>query len=184
MRLLPLMILLASAAASMGAPAADWNMQPGSTLGFSSRFQGEAFAGRFARFTPQIRFDPAHLADSRFDVAIDLASADTSNQERDEMLRGSDFFNVGKHAQARFFAAKFRALGGNRYAADGALSLNGISKPVTLSFSWTPGAKPLLVGEARLKRLDFAVGRGEWTDTDVLPDNVTVKTRLVLAPRK
>ena len=184
MRLLPLMILLAGTGASVAAHAADWRMQPGSMLGFSSQFQGEAFAGRFARFSPQIRFDPTHLADSRFDVAIDLASANTSNEERDGMLRGSDFFNVGKHAQARFVAVKFRALGGNRYAAEGTLSLNGISKPVILSFSWTPGAKAVLAGEARLKRLDFGVGRGEWTDTDLLPNNVTVKTRLVLAPRK
>jgi polyisoprenoid-binding protein YceI len=184
MRLLPLMFLLASTGASLAAHAADWSIQPGSTLGFSSRFQGEAFAGRFARFTPQIRFDPAHLSDGRFDVAIDLASANTSNEERDDMLRGADFFNVGKHAQARFVAVKFRALGGNRYAADGALSLNGMSRPVTLAFTWTPGARPVLAGDAHLKRLDFGIGRGEWTDTEVLPNEVAVNTRLVLAPRK
>ena len=34
---------------------------------------------------------------------------------------------------------KFRSLGGNQYAADGTLSLRGVSKPVTLTFTWTPG---------------------------------------------
>jgi polyisoprenoid-binding protein YceI len=162
--------------------AADWTTLPGSTLGFSSTFQGEAFEGKFSKFTPQIRFDPGHLADSRFDVRISLGSADTRNQERDDMLRGADFFDAKKLPEARFVANKFRALGGNRYVADGVLSLHGVSKPVALNFSWTPGAKPVLAGEASLKRLDFAVGGGDWTDTDLLPNEVKVKTRLLLAP--
>ena len=51
-----------------------------------------------------------------------------------------------------------------------------------LSFTWTATAKPVLIGEARLKRLDFGIGSGEWADTDLLPNEVLVKTRLLLAP--
>jgi polyisoprenoid-binding protein YceI len=177
---LPLLLL-----ASLSVHAADYVALPGSTLGFSGIYQGEGFDGRFARFTPQIRFDPAKLATSRFDVRIDLASANTNNEERDDVLLGSEFFDTPKHPQARFVATRFRALGGNRYAADGTLSLHGTSKPVTLSFTWTPGAKPLLVGETRLKRLDFGVGTGDWEDTELIPNEVRVRTRLLLgtAPR-
>jgi polyisoprenoid-binding protein YceI len=170
-------LLLANAAV-----AADWTMQSGSTLGFSASYQGETFQGRFGKFTPQIRFDPAKLSDSRFDVRIALTSASTSNDERDEMLKGEDFFNSGKLPEARYVAEKFRSLGGNRYAADGTLSLRGVSKPVTLTFTWTPGAKPVLAGEALLKRLDFGVGGGDWTDTGLIPNEVKVTTHLVLAP--
>lgn len=162
--------------------AADWTMQAGSRLGFVASYQGESFEGRFGKFTSQIRFDPARLAESRFDVRIALASASTSNEERDELLQGGDFFDTGKWAEARFVASKFRALGANRYAADGTLSLRGVSKPVVLTFTWTPGAKPVLAGEATLKRLDFGVGAGEWTSTDDIANAVKVKTRLVLAP--
>lgn len=173
------LLLLASNAAF----AADWVVQPGSTLGFSSSQQGEAFDGQFGKFTPQIRFDPNKLAESRFDVAIQLASANTRNAERDELLLGAEFFNAMKMPQARFVASKFRALGGNRYAADGALTLRGLSKPVTLTFTWTPGAKTVLAGEAVLKRLDFKVGEGDWADTSVLPNEVKVKTRLLLVAK-
>jgi polyisoprenoid-binding protein YceI len=179
MRLSGLLISLLASSASL---AADWRTLPGSTLGFSASAQGESFDGRFTRFTPRIRFDPAKLADSRFDVAIDVASADTRNQERDEMLRSAEFFGAKKTPQARFLAQRFRALGGNRYAADGVLSLHGISKPVLLTFTWSGGAQPVLAGEARLKRLDFGVGSGDWADTEELPNEVKVKTRLLLAP--
>ena len=174
---LPILLLLLCCTT---AGAADWKTLPGSTLGFSASFQGEAFAGRFGKFTPRIVFDPAQLAQSRFDVSIDLASANTSNQERDDTLRGPEFFNAKKQPQAHFLATKFRAAGGNRYIADGVLTLNGVSKPVPLSFTWTGGAKPELTGEATLKRLDFSVGTGDWTDTDLLPNEVKVKTHLLL----
>ena len=163
------------------AQSADYVALPESTLGFSASFQGESFDGKFSKFTPQIRFDPTKLATSRFDVRIQLASANTRNDERDQMLRSSDFFDVAAKPEARFIATRFRALGGNRYAADGTLTLHGISQPVLLSFTWTPGAKAMLSGEATLKRLDFGVGTGDWADTELLPNEVKVRTRLALA---
>jgi len=163
------------------AAAASYRVLPGSTLGFASSFEGEAVEGSFAKFTPRIDFDPKQLATSRFDVSIELASADTRNDERDDALRGNGFFNSRKTPQARYLATRFRALGGNRYVAEGTLTLNGISKPVPLEFTWTPGAQTVLAGSASLKRLDFGVGTGEWDDTEALPNEVRVKTRLLLA---
>lgn len=174
---LPILLLAGNVAA-----AADYTTLPGSTLGFIGSFQGEAFEGRFGKFSPQIRFDPAHLEQSRFDVRIDLSTANTSNDERDDMLRTAEFFDSRKQPEARYVATRFRALGGNRFVADGVLTLHAISKPVPLSFTWTAGAKPVLDGQASLKRLDFAVGSGDWTDTELLPNDVKVKTRLLLAP--
>jgi polyisoprenoid-binding protein YceI len=175
----PLLLLLSLADS---AAAADWAMQPGSTLGFTASYQGESFEGRFGKFAPQIRFDPAKLADSRFDVRIALTSVDTRNSERDDLLKSGEFFDSRNLPEARYTAGKFRALGGNRYAADGSLSLRGVSKQVTLTFTWTPGARPVLSGEATLKRLDYGVGTGDWEDLELLPNEVKVKTRLVLAP--
>ena len=178
-------LLMLGAVVAGSADGAEYVALPESTLGFSASFQGEAFDGKFARFTPQIRFDPGKLATSRFDVRIQLASANTRNDERDEMLRSSEFFDVAAKPEARFVATRFRALGGNRYAADGTLTLLGVSRPVVLSFTWTAGAKAVLSGEATLKRLDFGVGTGDWADIDLLPNLVKVRTRLLLVvPKK
>lgn len=181
MRFFPVLLLLLCAPAAL---AADYRAQPGSTLGFTATYQGEAFQGQFKTFTPAIRFDPAALATSRFDVRIALASAGTENAERDEMLVGPEFFDAGGAPEARYVATRFRALGGDRYVAEGTLTLRGVSKPVPLTFRWQPGAQPVLTGEARLSRLAFNVGSGDWTDTELLPDEVVVRTRLVLAPAK
>ena len=180
MRLALAALLLATAGQ---AAAADYVQAPGSTLVFASNYQGETFTGRFGSFTTTMRFDPKQLATSQLDVAIQLAGTQTGNKDRDDTLVSADFFNVCKFAQARYTATKFRALGGNQYAADGTLTLRGASKPVTLTFTWTPGAQPVLTGKATVKRLDFGVGGGDWADTSTIPNEVAISTKVILKPK-
>ncbi len=167
---------------SLPALAADYAQAAGSSLTFAGNYQGETFTGRFPGFSTKLSFDPAQLASAKLDVTIPLATATTGNSDYDGEMRGAAFFNSAKFVQARYTATKFRSLGGNKYAADGTLSLRGASKPVTLTFTWTPGAKPVLAGKATVKRLDFGVGGGEWADTDTIPNEIAVSTKVVLQP--
>ena len=177
--------LVAMMSAAPVAFAADYVQAPSSTLVFASKYDGEVFTGKFASFTTTLSFDPAKLATSKLDVVIPLTGVSTGNGDRDSTLSGADFFNVAKFAQARYTATKFRSLGGNQYAADGNLSLRGVSKPVTLTFTWTPGAQPVLSGKATVKRLDFGVGGGDdWADTKTIPNEVAVSTKVVFKPAK
>lgn len=181
-RLLPVLIAVAALLAAPAADAREYRMQEGSFLQFTSSYDGESFDGRFARFVPTLRFDPAALASSRFDVEIDLASASTGHDERDEVLVGDEFFDAAGIATARYVATTFRRTGEGRFVAEGTLTLRGIARPVALEFTWRPGKRPVLDGEATVKRLAFGIGEGDWADTTVLPDEVKVRTHLVLAP--
>ena len=171
----------AALVALMAAPvhAADYVQAAGSTLVFATKYDGEVFTGNLPGFSTRLSFDPAKLAEAKLDVTIPLAGAKTGNDDRDAALQGSDFFDVAKFAQAHYSATKFRSLGGNQYAADGTLDLRGVSKPVTLTFTWTPGAAPVLSGKATVKRLEFGVGGGDWSDTGSLPNEVAVSTKVV-----
>lgn len=179
-------IALLAVAFTLGAPAtaAEYVQAPGSSLTFASRYQGEVFTGRFPSFTTRLRFDPKQLATSRLDVAIPLAGVTTRNPDRDSTLQSADFFNTAKYPQARFTSSRFRSLGGNRYAADGTLALRGISRPVTLAFTWQAGPRPVLTGKATVKRLDFNVGGGDWADTELLPNDVAISTKVVFTAAK
>jgi polyisoprenoid-binding protein YceI len=160
--------------------AADYVQAPGSVLAFATKYDGEVFTGTFPGFDTKLSFDPAKLDDAKLEVTIPLASAKSGNSDRDSTLQSADFFNVGKFAQAKYSATKFRSLGNNQYAADGTLELRGVSKPVTLTFTWTPGAQPVLAGKATVKRLDFGVGGGDWADTKAIPNETAISTKVVL----
>ncbi|TWG94441.1 polyisoprenoid-binding protein YceI [Luteimonas sp. J16] len=169
--------------AMMAAPAraADYVQAPGSSLAFATKYDGEVFSGRFGGFDTKLRFDPERLDDARLEVTIQLAGTSTGNADRDSTLAGSDFFNVGRFSRATYVAERFRAVD-DGYVADGTLTLRGVSRPVALHFTWTPGNPALLSGRATVKRLEFGVGGGDWADTALIPDEVAISTRVFLHP--
>lgn len=175
-------LLLGLGSCGHAAAATTWMVDAdSSSLGFSGAAQGETFTGVFHRFDARIVFDPADLAGSRFEVSIDLASADSQNAERDELLLSDEFFAVGAAAQAEFRAEKFQSLGDDRYRADGALTLKGVRHPVALVFRWQSAeGDARLDGEALLDRLTFDVGSGDWADPEMIDKEVRVTTTLKL----
>jgi len=182
--LFPLALLACVATASAPASAADYLQATGSSLVFAGTYQGEVFTGRFPGFSTRLSFDPRQLANAKLDVDIPLATATTANSDYDGEMRGDAFFDAARFPQAHYSATKFRSVGGDRYAADGTLSLHGISKPVTFTFTWTPGAQPVLSGKATVKRLAFGIGGGDWADTSLIPDEIAISTKVVFAPVK
>jgi polyisoprenoid-binding protein YceI len=176
--------LTLSAVFATAAHAAAWRVLPGSTLGFAGSFQGAGFSGHFKRFSAAIVWDPAHPQACHFDVRVDLASADTANSQRDELLPGADFFDVAKFPQARFVASGCKAMAGGALTTTGTLSLRGISRPVALTLRSTPQGKDMLLTvNASLDRLAFGVGGGQWADSSTIGRAVTVNARLLLAPQ-
>ena len=174
-----LAFILAAALGAVAAPAAAADyVQSSGALSFASEYQGETFVGLFPDFRTTLSFDPAAPQDAKLDVTIPLASADTKNGERDSTLKTADFFNVASFATARYTASGFRPVGDNRYVADGTLELRGISRPVPLEITWTPGTQPVLAGRATVKRLAFGVGAGDWGDVSIIPDEVAISTRV------
>ncbi|MGN6282884.1 YceI family protein [Frateuria sp.] len=181
-RLTPLLLCLAL---PITASATDYRvLQDQSSLGFTATFQGAPFQGSFAQWHAAIRFDPAHLAGSKFDVTVDTTSASTGDADRDGALPGADFFNATKYPQARYVATEF-VQAGTHAIARGNLTLRGESHPLnlTVTYSPQPDGTALMDVSGTLKRLDYGVGGGEYADTSVIGNDVTVTAHLVLAPK-
>lgn len=156
-------------------PLADWTVASGGRLGFTARWNGEAVDGRFGRWRAAIRFSPDDLAQSAIRVTVDLASADTGDGQRDDSLKGSDFFDTGAHPNAVFASRDIRHLGDERYEARGTLDLRGVKKPATLRFTLRiDGDRARVAGTARIDRTAFGVGQGEWAATDVIAASVDI----------
>lgn len=155
----------------------------GSHLAFATKYDGETFTGSFPGFSTRLSFDPANPAAGTLDVTIPLAGARTGNGDRDSTLQTADFFNVAQFATAKYTAKGFTKSGDNKYVANGTLELRGVSKPVTFTFEWKPGANPVLTGKATVKRLDFGVGQGDWKDTASIPDETAISTVVKLQPK-
>lgn len=180
---LALAAAVSTAALALGA-AVQWNMQAGSSkLDFIGIQAGAAFEGGFDRFTADIRFDPKDLAGSRFDVTIDMGSVNSRDAERDQVIKGPDLFDVAKWPTGHYVAEQFHAAGKDSYTASGKLTLRGVTREVPLHFSFEPGKDgSWLKGDASIERLAFGIGRGEWSDTSAVANEVKVRFALLLKP--
>lgn len=167
--------------ATVSAWASDWRAGPERSLTFAGAYMGEGFDGRFERFEPVIRFDPAALENARFEVQVDVASARTGNEEYDSTLHGEEFFDSRNHPQALFIARTFRSTGPDTFEADGELTLHGKTVRVPFPFKFViDGDSARLSAEVTLKRLDFDIGTGDWADTDLVANEVKVAVDLAL----
>jgi cytochrome b561/polyisoprenoid-binding protein YceI len=164
-------------------PAADtalkdpvaWTVAKSSKLGFTATWSGEALQGSFTRWTADILFSPEALDRSKLTVSIDMTSASTGDDQRDQSLPGDDFFAAATHPKAIFTATKFRKTGEGKFIADGTLDLRGVKKPLSLPFSLKiDGDTATARGVTTLDRTAFGVGQGEWAATDQIAAKVKV----------
>jgi polyisoprenoid-binding protein YceI len=169
-------------AAAAALAASQWALQPKeSKLTFVGEQAGAQFEGAFDKFTADISFDPKNLAASRFDVKIDTASVNTQDEERDTTIKSADLFDVKRFPSAHYVADKFTDKGGNKYSATGKLTLRNVTKDVPIDFTFeNKNGDAWLKGTAKIKRLDFGVGQGEWKDTSQVGNDVQVRFALRL----
>ncbi|MEX2151462.1 MAG: YceI family protein [Steroidobacteraceae bacterium] len=176
---------VAAVACLAAAPAASdvWQGdQNAGSLQFVATQAGAKFTGCFRKFTVRFDFDPAGPPSGSLEVMVDLESADTADAERDGILNSAEFFWTDRHPQARFQASQFRREG-ERWRADGELSLRGIAQPVAVLFTLAGPSRQLgMKGTATLRRLDFGVGQGEWSTTEWIGNEVEVRFDLALIP--
>jgi polyisoprenoid-binding protein YceI len=175
--------LLAAAAAARAAGPASYTADPAaSRLGFAGVQAGAEFKGSFRKFTAAVDFAPDALASARFDVQIDLNSLDTMDKDRDKTMRGPDIFDIAHYPTAHYVTRSFTKTAAG-YSAVGALTLRGVTKDVPIDFQFVSAAgQSKIEGTAKLKRLDFGVGQGDYKSTEEVKDEVKVAFSLVLKP--
>ena len=146
--------------------AADYVQAPGSSLAFAGKLPGRSVHRHASRASHHA------VASIRSSWRIAQLDVDDPARQRHHRQRGprrecaatrsSTAASSRRRATPRPSSARSAATGTPPTAR---CSLHGVSKPVTLTFTWTPGAQPVLAGKATVKRLDFGVGGGDWADT-------------------
>lgn len=121
--------------------------------------------GRFDDFDGAFTFDEKNPAADKVKVTINTSSVNTNHAERDKHLRSPDFLNVGKNPTATFESTSVKA-DGKQAEISGNLTLNGVTKPVTLKAEligqgddpWG-GYRAGFLGTTTLKLKDFNIQR-------------------------
>lgn len=154
------------AAPALAEPVAYAFDKSHANLSFSYNHLGYSTTdGRFGDWTGDLVIDLDAPENSKIAMKVDVATLDTFWEERDNHLKGADFFGVETHPQASFSSTEVRKTGDNTLEVSGDLTIKGVTKPVTFdvtvnSVGEHPMAKVPAVGldaTAVVKRSDYGM---------------------------
>ncbi|MDI1298072.1 YceI family protein [Methylotenera sp.] len=170
-----LAILISSLAMMSFAEAVEYSsiQQDKSSLAFVYKQMGVPIDGSFKKFSVQLSFDSAKLATAKAALDIDLASIDAGSDDANDEVVGKDWFNTKAFPHAKFESSSFKSLGANRYEVTGKMTIKGRSQLVSAPFTFN--AQGLVDGAFVLKRADFAIGEGSWSDFGTVANEIQIK---------
>ncbi len=175
-------LVLATALAFTGVAFAQAAVVPAqSQITFAIKEMGVPVEGKFAKWTADIAFDPKKPEAGKVAFTIATGSASFGSPETDAEVPKATWFNVAKFPNATFASTAIKAKGGGKYDVSGKLSVKGTTKDIVVPIALTQaGAATTATGTFTIKRNDFKIGEGEWTDTSQLADEVAVKFKIAL----
>ncbi|HZM31977.1 MAG TPA: YceI family protein [Acidimicrobiales bacterium] len=146
--------------------------------------------GRFNEFAAALVVGDT-LDDVSVTATIDMASVDTNQADRDNHLLSTDFFRADLHPTMEFRSTRVTG-GGDEYELHGELTVNGVTRPVTIPVEFTGlQVYPMdgsthagFTGEAQLSRSDYEVDFNVPLGVDKLAIGDKVKVELDLQFRE
>lgn len=134
MRALIIVAALAASGAAYAEPVAYTLDSAHTQVAFSiERFGFNHVLGRFENVSGEMVIDEANPANSSVRATIQVGSIDTSNDTRDEHLRGERWLNAAANPTIEFRSTAVRLTGEHAAEVTGDLTLLGQTHPVTLN---------------------------------------------------
>ena len=122
------------------------------------------FHGRFNGLTGEIGWNGDEPTGHSIKAEIKVANVDTNSKQRDDHLRGPDFFDFANYPTISFVSKGAKKSGENMYEVSGDLTMHGVTKSITVMMEHVGGgAAGKLIGvaaEFTIKRSDFGMTYG------------------------
>ncbi|HEY9108008.1 MAG TPA: YceI family protein [Roseateles sp.] len=160
-------------------PAHAATLQPDkSDLSFTFKQMGVPVDGKFKKFEAQLDFDAKKPEAGKIAFTVDLASVSLGDASFDAEVGKAPWFDTKRNGKATFVSTGIKPTGSAKYDVAGKLTIKGAVRDIVVPITLTNGVAS---GAVPIKRLDFKIGDGEWADTSVVANDVTVKFKLAFA---
>lgn len=145
-----------------------------SEIRFEFAIERSVFSGRFMDFDLSYCWQQAP-EDGQITVSINMTSVRTGNSDLDIGMQEKEGLATALFQQANWQTHRITKQG-ERFHAEGLLTIRGVSHEESGFFTLKPvGEGWHLRGSSELKRLDYAIGTGEYADTEFIPNPVKVE---------
>jgi polyisoprenoid-binding protein YceI len=117
----------------------NWAIDPThSEIGFKVKhMMFTNVSGKFTQFEAAIENEDEAFATSKINFSADVNSVDTANADRDNHLRGADFFDVENFAKLTFNSTSILKVNEGEYKIIGDLTIKDVTKNITLEAEYS-----------------------------------------------
>lgn len=144
--------------------------------------------GNFKSFDGTLESAKPDFSDAKIQFNIDVASIGTDNENRDNHLKGDDFFNATQFPKISFTSTSMKPLGGNKYQLTGNMTVRDVTKTVTWDVTYggimgtQRGRKAGFKAKATINRFDYNLKWSRATEAGglVVGENVDVVLNIQL----
>jgi polyisoprenoid-binding protein YceI len=135
---------------------------------------------KFKKFAIAIDYDAAKPDASKATVDVETASLDVGEADMNKEVAKKEWFNSAQFPKASFVSTAIKAAGPGKLTVTGKLTIKGKATDVTFPLTVkAEGGKQVFDGAVPIKRLAYNIGEGEWKDTGMVADEVTIKFHVV-----
>lgn len=150
-------VLIVIASAFTAKQFMDWKIKEGYSIKFTSTDPSGIFQG----LKGKVSFDENNLSSSKFDVTIDVSTINTGNGMKNTHAKSEKWFDAAKYPFISFVSKEFSRTA-TGYAVKGDLSIHGVTKDVTLPFTFTKNADGGTFTSAfDINRMDYNINTAE-----------------------
>ena len=162
-----------------------------SSIGFTIRHLTVSnVKGNFNKAQGVVMIDDKDITNLRVEIMIDASSVYTGHAQRDEHLKGPDFFDVAKYPTITFISKKVTKTDTNRLRVEGELTIHGVTKGIMVEVEGpTPEIKDPwgnlrrgATATSKINRRDFGITWNKVLDTGglVVGDEVNIYVEVEL----
>ncbi|MFD2554925.1 YceI family protein [Sphingobacterium tabacisoli] len=122
---------------------ATWNLDTAhSEIEFKVRHMMiSSVKGQFKNFEVSINSESDDISKGVVTVKIDTSSIDTKNEQRDQHLKGGDFFDAAQYPEITFVSTSVVGDVQDEFKIHGDLTVKGITKPIVIKAEFGGMAK-------------------------------------------
>lgn len=144
----------------------DWKISDN----YSIKFISDDPTGVFKKMEGSIQFDENDLANSSFDVKVDVNSINTGKGMQNKHAVSDQWFDAENHPFIHFKSNKFSKTD-KGYTVSGTMEIKGVKKPFEIPFTFKNN---VFQGSFPVNRLDFGIGEEHKKVPEVLAVEISV----------
>jgi polyisoprenoid-binding protein YceI len=145
--------------------------------------------GQLGPVTGTVEYDGKDVRTIKADIAIDVKAINTQNANRDNDLRGTEFFDTAKYPRISFKSTRVEPGSGDAFKLIGDLTIRNVTKEVVLDVEApapvTKGMKGVVTGTSattKIKRLEYGLRYNSMVEAGpVVGDEVTITIDIEIA---